>query len=167
MTTYTSTRVGQVTEVRTGLFTATIDVDTNGELPTVTVAGEQLPVGQPGSYIAITTGDIRILSMVSSMMQDEKAVTASNLTGRSDSKQVTITLVPLGEVNSAGVFESGVRNFPVTGDTIHPVNDDDIKSIFVKFRSQGYSASTRPHCSDATAPFSASQAPASHGPLPT
>ena len=43
MTTFTNTRVGQVTEVRTGLFTATIDVDTNGELPTVTVAGEQLP----------------------------------------------------------------------------------------------------------------------------
>ena len=42
MTTYTNTKVGQVTEVRTGLFTATIDVDTNGELPTVTVAGEQL-----------------------------------------------------------------------------------------------------------------------------
>ena len=139
MTTYTNTKVGQVTEVRAGVFTASLDIDASGELPTVMVAGEQTPVGQPGSYIAITAGDIRILAMVSSIAESEKAGASNSLTGLSKDKKVTITLVPLGEVNSAGVFESGVRNFPVSGSAIHPVNEEDIKSIFVKFRSQGYS----------------------------
>ena len=98
-----------------------------------------MPVGQPGSYVAITAGDIRILAMISAIAESEKSAPASNLTGKSNDKQVTINLVPLGEVNSAGVFESGVRNFPVSGSPVHPVTEDDIKSIFVKFRSQGYS----------------------------
>ena len=161
MTTYTNTKVGQITEVRSGIFMASLDVDANGELPVITVAGEQVPVGQPGSYIAITSGDIRILAMISSMVESDKRnpTTVNNLTGQTNDKQVTIGLVPLGEVNSAGVFESGVRNFPVSGSAIHPVNEEDIKSIFVKFRAQGYSVGT--------APFSASPVPASHGPSPT
>ena len=49
MTTYTNTSVGQVTQVRAGVFTANLDLDENGKLPTVLVAGEDVPVGQPGS----------------------------------------------------------------------------------------------------------------------
>ncbi|MEN8108680.1 MAG: DUF87 domain-containing protein [Pseudomonadota bacterium] len=139
MTTYTNTKVGQITEVRPGLFTATLNVDSNGDLPTVTVNGKQEPVGQPGSYVAITADDIRILAMVSSIVESEQTVAANNLTGRSNARQITINMVPLGEVSSGGIFEGGVRNYPVTGCDVHPVNEDDIKSIFVKFRNQGYS----------------------------
>ena len=48
MTTYTNTKVGQVTEVRAGVFAATLNTGANGDLPMVTVAGEEVPVGQAG-----------------------------------------------------------------------------------------------------------------------
>jgi len=107
-----------------------------------TVNGERVPVGQPGSYMAITQGSIRILVMVSAMSENDVAMPSSDLTGRRHTKQRTVTLIPLGEIGSGGIFESGVKNYPVTGADVRTVNEDDIKSIFVKFRSQGYSVGT-------------------------
>lgn len=142
MTTYTNTMIGKVTEVRPGLFSATLNEGSDGKLPMTTVNGERVPVGQPGSYMAITQGSIRILVMVSAMSENDVAIPSSDLTGRRHTKQRTVTLIPLGEIGSGGIFESGVKNYPVTGADVRTVNEDDIKSIFVKFRSQGYSVGT-------------------------
>ncbi len=139
MTTYTKASVGHITEVRPGLFTAVVDADSNGKLPMLQTNGEHSPVGQPGSYMAITQNGIRVLAMVTDMVENDIIKAADNLPGRRDTKQWVVNLTPLGEINSSGTFESGVKNYPVAGAELHPVTEDDIKSIFVKFRSQGYS----------------------------
>lgn len=142
MTTYTNTRIGQITGVRPGQFSATLDEDSDGHLPVITVNGEEIPVGQPGSYVAIVQGNIRILAMVSEMAEKESAEPPNALTGQGQGAVHTVSLLPLGEINSGGVFENGVRHYPVAGAEVHSVSEDDIKSIFVKFRSQGYSIGT-------------------------
>ena len=142
MTTYTNTRIGQITEVRPGQFSATLNEDSDGNLPIITVGGQQIPVGQPGSYVAITQGSIRILAMVSAMTETNTGEFSESLTGRTNGKQRTVALIPLGEINTGGLFESGVKHYPVAGAEVHAVSDDDIRSIFVKFRAQGYSVGT-------------------------
>jgi DNA helicase HerA-like ATPase len=142
MTTYSNTRIGQITEVRPGHFSATLHEDSDGNLPIITVGGKQIPVGQPGSYVAITQGSVRVLAMVTGMVEKNSGETSERLTSRTSSKQRTVSLIPLGEINSGGLFENGVKNYPVAGAEVHAVSDDDIKSIFVKFRAQGYSVGT-------------------------
>ena len=142
MTTYTNTRIGQITEVRPGQFSATLNEDSDGKLPMITVDGQQLPVGQPGSYVAITQGNIRVLAMVTAMVERDATGNSEKLSGRINGKERTISLIPLGEINPGGLFENGVKNYPVAGAEVHAVSEDDIKSIFVKFRAQGYSIGT-------------------------
>jgi len=142
MTTYTNTRIGQITEVRPGKFSATLNDDSDGKLPIITVDGQQIPVGQPGSYVAITQGTIRVLAMVSEMTERNSVESSETLTGRTNGKQRAVSLIPLGEINTGGLFENGVKHYPVAGAEVHAVSQDDIKSIFVKFRAQGYSVGT-------------------------
>ena len=137
MTTYTNTRIGQITAVRPGLFSATLHEDSDGNLPMTTVNDQQVPVGQPGSYVAITQGNIRILAMVSGMAETDSVEASGN-----HGKQRTVSLIPLGEINPGGLFDNGVKNYPVVGAGLHAINEDDLKSIFVKFRAQGYSIGT-------------------------
>lgn len=139
MTTYLNTLVGQVTAVRPGLFSATLNEDSDGNLSRVTPAGDRIPVGQPGSYLAITQKGIRVLAMVTEMVEQDMVEPTSNLAGRRNVRQRSIKLIPLGEINSGGIFENGVRNYPIVGAEVHAVSEDDLKSIFVKFRSMDYS----------------------------
>lgn len=142
MTTYSNTRIGRITEVRPGQFSASLNEDSDGNLPMITVGGQQIPVGQPGSYVAITQGNIRVLAMVSAMVEKPGGDVSERLTSRTSSKQRTVSLIPLGEISTGGLFENGVKNYPVAGAELHAVSEDDIKSIFVKFRAQGYSVGT-------------------------
>ncbi|MFV1973220.1 MAG: ATP-binding protein [Thiohalobacterales bacterium] len=142
MTTYSNTRIGRITEVRPGQFSASLDEDSDGNLPMITVGGQRIPVGQPGSYVAITQGNIRVLAMVSAMVEKPGGDVSERLTSRTSSKQRTVSLIPLGEISTGGLFENGVKNYPVAGAELHAVSEDDIKSIFVKFRAQGYSVGT-------------------------
>lgn len=142
MTTYRNTRIGQITGVRPGLFSATLNEDSDGNLPLIKIDGEDTPVGQPGSYVAITQGSIRILAMVSEMQDKETNEPPNALTGNNSSSVQSVSLIPLGEINSGGLFENGVKHYPVSGAEVHSVSEDDIKSIFVRFRSQGYSVGT-------------------------
>jgi hypothetical protein len=142
MTTYTNTRIGKITEVRPGQFSATLHEDSDGNLPMIMAGGKQIHIGQPGSYVAITQGTVRVLAMVTGMVETNTGDTSERLTSRTSSKQRTVSLIPLGEINSGGLFENGVKNYPVAGAEVHAVTEDDIKSIFVKFRAQGYSIGT-------------------------
>jgi hypothetical protein len=137
-----NTLVGQVTAVRPGLFSATLNEDTDGNLPKAMFNGERVPVGQPGSYLAITQKGIRVLAMVTEMAEQDIVEPSNNLPGRRNVRQRTIKLIPLGEINSGGTFENGVKSYPVAGAEVHAVSEDDIKSIFVKFRNHGYSLGT-------------------------
>ena len=137
MTPYTKTLIGNISSVKTGAFTATLLDEDEGRLPRIQTGDDISLTGQPGSYVAITQGDIRILAVVTSIEE-----TDSPSESNSNRKRRSVNLIPLGEISKGGVFQNGIKNFPVTGAELHAVNREDVESIFVKFRAQGYAVGT-------------------------
>jgi DNA helicase HerA-like ATPase len=131
MTPYTKTLIGHLTKVEAGALSATLVGAEEGRLPRISLKDEVRMDGQPGSYVAITQGDIKLLALVTSITE------IPSITGSGTSK--SIHLIPLGEVSPAGVFQNGIKNYPVTGAEVHTVSKEDIEAIFIKFRAQGYS----------------------------
>jgi len=131
MTPYTKTLIGHVTKVETGAFEATLAEANEGRLPRIATASDSDMSGQPGSFVAIIQGSIKLLALVKSIQEIPAA--GGNGTRKS------IKLIPLGEVSSGGVFQNGIKKFPVTGAEIHTVSKEEVESIFVKFRAQGFS----------------------------
>jgi len=134
MTPYTKTLIGHLTSVEAGALTARLIEADEGRLPRIATPRETDLSGQPGSYVAIIQGDIKLLAIVTKIA--EVPSTQSVGTDRS------IALIPVGEVTTGGVFRNGIKNYPVTGAEVHTINKEDIESIFVKFRTQGYAVGT-------------------------
>ena len=138
----TNTLLGHLTEVHNSGLKAQLVDETDQLLSTMKLGGNQVIPGQIGSYVAIVQFNIKVLAIITSMTeQGEPPGKSLSLSKNSQSKRI-ITMIPLGEVNRDGAFENGVKHFPTTGAEVHIVNEEDIKSIFVKFRSQGYSIGT-------------------------
>jgi DNA helicase HerA-like ATPase len=131
MTPYTKTLIGHLTKVETGALEATLIEASEGRLPRIVTQSDSDMNGQPGSYVAITQGDIKLLAVVKSIQE----IPATNGNG----SRKSIKLIPLGEVSPGGVFMNGIKKFPVTGAEVHTVSKEEVESIFVKFRAQGYS----------------------------
>jgi len=129
MSPYTKSLIGHLTRVEAGALTATLTSPGEDQPPRVPGDGSDMS-GQPGSYVAITQGDIKILAVVKSIA----VIPADNGSGTCTS----IKMIPLGEVSPSGTFTNGVKNYPVTGAELHAVSQEDVESIFVKFRAQGY-----------------------------
>jgi len=130
MTPYTKTLIGHLTRVEAGSLSARLLEAGEGRLPRISIKGEQDFSGQPGSYVSIVQGDIKLLAVVTSIAETP----ASSGTGTGK----TINMIPLGEITTGGVFQNGIKNYPVTGAEVHTITRDDMESIFVKFRAQGY-----------------------------
>ncbi len=130
MTPYTKTLIGHLTKVETGSLSARLVEDNEGRLPRISIDGEDDMRAQPGSYVAIIQGDIRILAVITSITETHEPGSTTSFR--------TIQLIPLGEIVRSGTFQNGVKNYPVTGAEVHTVNKEDVEAIFIKFRSQGY-----------------------------
>ena len=131
MTPYTKTLIGHLTKVETGALEATLIEANESRLPRIESRNDCDMNGQPGSYVAITQGDIKLLAIVRSMQE----ITAASGSG----PRKAIKLIPLGEVTTGGVFQNGIKKFPVIGAEVHTVSKEEVESIFVKFRAHGYS----------------------------
>jgi len=129
MSPHIKTLIGHLSRVEAGSLAATLTPTGDGRMPRLTSSDNDLS-GQPGSYVAIVQGDIKLLAVVRSIAE----IPAINGEGTSRS----ISIIPLGEVSSKGIFTNGIKNYPVTGAEVHTVNREEIESIFVKFRAQGY-----------------------------
>lgn len=130
MTPYTKTLIGHLTRVEAGSLAARLLEASEGRLPRISIKGEQDLSGQPGSYVSIVQGDIKLLAVVTSI--SETPASGNTGTGK------TINLIPLGEITTGGVFQNGIKHYPVTGAEVHTITRDEMESIFVKFRAQGY-----------------------------
>jgi DNA helicase HerA-like ATPase len=142
MTPYTKTLIGEITSVQTGAFTATLIGDNEGRLPRISTGNDKNLPGQPGSHVAIMQNGIKLLALVKSITESGEEPSLNPLTKQTPGKKKSITLVPLGEINERGAFEHGIKHYPVTGAEVHTVNDEDIETMFVKFRKQGFSVGT-------------------------
>ena len=142
MTPYTKTLIGQITSVKTGAFSAILIEDNEGRLPRISTKEDTDLTGQPGSHVAIIQNGIKLLAQVTSITESGEDPPSNQLTKNSSGKKKHVTLVPLGEINKDGVFEHGIKHYPVTGAEVHTVNDEDVEAIFIKFRKQGYNVGT-------------------------
>jgi hypothetical protein len=134
MTPFTKTLIGHLISVQAGALSAELEGETESRLPRISKDTDGAPTGQPGSFVTIRQGDIKLLAVVTSITEKETPASAEN-GGR---RKNIVNLIPLGEVGPEGVFHNGIKNYPVTGAEVHTVNRDDIETIFVKFRKQGY-----------------------------
>jgi len=131
------TLIGHITGVRSSNFTASLVEGDGGELPKITANGESASVGKPGSYVVIIQEGARLLALVTEMAEKNLSQAGSTATGNG-TKYRSIEMIPLGEINNEGVYENGIRHFPVTGAEVHSISEDEIRSIFVKFRAKGF-----------------------------
>ena len=90
MTPYTKTLIGHLTKVETGSLCARLVEDDEGRLPRISVNGEDDMRAQPGSYVAIIQGDVRILAVITSLTETHEPGGTTSFR--------TIQLIPLGEI---------------------------------------------------------------------
>ena len=67
MTPYTKTLIGHLTKVEPGALSATLVEADEGRLPRIPTSPETDMNGQPGSYVAITQDNIKLLAVVTSI----------------------------------------------------------------------------------------------------
>ena len=73
----TESVIGHLVDVQGHLLTATLIEDEQGQSPVVTIAGEDILVGQIGAYVAVRQNDINIIAMVTRMTEQEALLGAS------------------------------------------------------------------------------------------
>lgn len=141
--TKTTTMIGRLSEVCGSGMTATLTVDIENGFPVLLVGGEEIKVGQVGSYVRIKDRDIQIIALVTSASEEEKGFqTISGSGGDSNTtgtiRKGYITLMPVGEIDKSGKFERGMGNFPTPGAGVHIMSSGQIGVMFEKFRAMGY-----------------------------
>jgi hypothetical protein len=162
MTASNETLIGHIVDVRGDGFTANLLADEQEAAPKVTVGDEDILIGQFGSYVSVRQGAIKILCLVTQATEQEKLADANTATPdapRVTYAQRTMSLIPIGTINSEGQFDRGVSVYPTTGAEVHVVSGGELEALFSKFRAQGYvvgNLSSQPMvtvCFDATRLF--------------
>ena len=97
--------------------------------PLIKVGEEEILAGHLGSYVVIQQNEIKVLALVFKMWERDRFDSLGN---RSSDR--FIALIPVGEINEAGVFIRGVRHYPTPGASVYAVSLNDINVIFAKFR---------------------------------
>ena len=119
----TSTRIGLVAEVSGDYFTARLITDNDQQIAEGRLGEGSARSGQVGSYLAIHQAHSKILVMV------ERSYRTADRQGQAAHM---VRIAPVGEFNTYGDFVKGVSQFPNIGDELHPVNFDELSSIFDK-----------------------------------
>ncbi len=88
-------------------------------------------VGQPGSYVVIRQGDLRILAIIGRVY--ERLDDANQ-----EKPHRYINIKPMGELKGKRSFQRGVKRYPTLGAEIHVVNSREINSIFADVNQYGF-----------------------------
>ena len=141
------TLIGYVTDVQSGSISASLKNDEPGSSPVITIDDEDILIGQVGSYVLISQEQTRTLAMVTRMTEQEKFIPPEPGQRREETLNDplairTITLAPLGRINTEGEFVRGVGTFPTTGAEVHAIGSEIIGTMFNRFQSKGYDVGT-------------------------
>ncbi|MGB5606983.1 MAG: hypothetical protein WBN51_10705, partial [Gammaproteobacteria bacterium] len=98
MTPFTKTLIGHITDVNTSEFTATLDADAGDRLPISATNSDKTLIGQPGSHVAITQGNIKILALINEVNEKDSVRSANPIVSKATTKQVSVRMTPLGEI---------------------------------------------------------------------
>lgn len=136
-----NTLIGHLVDVRGDGFTANLLADEQEAAPKITVGDEDILIGQLGAYVSVRQGEIKVLCIVTRVVEQEKLADANTETQnapQSTYAQRTISLIPIGTINSENLFERGISIYPTTGATVHVVSTTELDTLFSIFREQGY-----------------------------
>lgn len=123
------TLLGHVVESNGAEFVAQLISDEDGFVPEVTVDGQNVRIGQIGSYLMVRQSGIYVLVIVESMWQEVDA----------EGKLVRMLRVnPLGEITAKGGFSRGVAHFPTTGAELHLVTAATLSVLFSKYSAANF-----------------------------
>ncbi len=136
--------VGTVVDVQGDTFVAELsDVSLEGP-PVVTIGDEDIILGRVGSYLLVTQGELRILTIVTRMIEHEKfqplsdTAVASGVIAEPYAQRM-IHLITLGSLSiEENRFERGVSSYPSTGAEVRAVSSNQLKSMFEKYISKNY-----------------------------
>ena len=136
-----NTLIGHLVDVRGDGFTANLLADEQEAAPKITVGDEDILIGQLGAYVSVRQGEIKVLCIVTRVVEQEKLADANTQTPnapQSTYAQRTISLIPIGTIGSGNLFERGISIYPTTGADVHVVSSTELDTLFSKFREQGY-----------------------------
>lgn len=118
-----------VTVVRGDGMEARMAEECSGSTPVIKIGEEEMLAGQIGSYVVIRQHTISVLALVFKMWEQDRF---DSHDGRRTDRH--ISLIPVGEINDAGIFVRGVRHYPTPGAKVYAVGLHEINAIFSKFR---------------------------------
>ncbi|MCI0654275.1 MAG: DUF853 family protein [Methylococcaceae bacterium] len=124
--------IGHLTEVRGDGMEARL-IPMKDDKTLIKLGENEILVGQLGSYVSIRQNDIRILGLIFKDYQRNELRPGPASIGSSE-KSRYVSLIPLGEINSKGAFQRGVRHYPTTGAEVYTVGIEELKPIFMKYR---------------------------------
>jgi hypothetical protein len=125
--------IGYLTEVRGDGMEARISEEHSGDLPLISIDGEDMLAGQIGSYIVIKQNNINVLALIFKTWGVDRF--------NHEGKRITdrfIALIPVGEIQESGTFVRGVRHYPTPGANVYAVGMEEINAIFSKFRDYNF-----------------------------
>lgn len=135
--------IGHIVDVQGNLLTATLVEDEQGESPAVNIEGEDILVGQLGSYVAVRQNDVHVIAIVTRMTEQEALLGSVIETPTGEEARLPFAkriarLTPIGSIGTDGQFERGVGRYPTTGAEVHAIGSADIAKMFNRFQSKGF-----------------------------
>lgn len=121
--------LGHLIEVTHEYLVANLKPDLEGLSSGKMIGMDKVRVGQVGSYLMVKQGDTSILTMVESMWTEPSS---------DDVDLYKIRLTPLGEFDSSGNFDRGIKHFPTVGAELHVVSNWNLERIFSDFSEVYY-----------------------------
>jgi uncharacterized protein len=144
-----STLIGHIIDVQGNLFIATLVEDDQGHTPTITIADEDILVGQLGSYVSVMQNDINLIAIVTRMTEQEELAAPTIETPGDNAARLPFAkrlarLTPVGTISADGQFERGVSRYPTTGAEVHAISSANVAKMFTRFQSKGLEVGTLP-----------------------
>ncbi len=121
--------LGHLVEVTHEFLVANLKSDLEGLSAGKMIGMDKVRIGQVGSYLMVKQDDTSILTMVESMWTE---------TSSDDVDLYKIRLTPLGEFDSSGNFDRGIKHFPTVGAELHVVSNWNLERIFSDFSEVYY-----------------------------
>ncbi len=121
--------LGHLVEITHEFLVANLKSDLEGLSAGKMIGMDKVRIGQVGSYLMVKQDDTSILTMVESMWTE---------TSSDNVDLYKIRLTPLGEFDSSGNFDRGIKHFPTVGAELHVVSNWNLERIFSDFSEVYY-----------------------------
>lgn len=121
------TIIGTLCDVTGSKLSARLYSEQDGLQSHIRVGMEEITVGQIGTYVAVRSKGVQILSQIVRM--------SLNRIDGQDQKE--LEMLPLGELTQDGQFFRGITHFPIIGAEVHVISTVQLEAMFDRYRRLG------------------------------